>query len=176
MWSKVLKLPDAIAYEYYIAVTWLYGNARGGLIRESSTGTITSYGYQRNNNGDVLINPANGLPLIDATFKVHGDRTPAFTLRAANNIRYKNWNLSFLWDLKVGGDVFNATEMYLTYQGKSKIHTSDRTTPRVVQGVLNVGYQNTATPTRNTIAITPYYLQTYYTTMPEEEFIEHNVS
>lgn len=176
MWSKVLKLPDAIAYEYYIADTWLYGNARGGLIRESSTGTITSYGYQRNNNGDVLINPANGLPLIDATFKVHGDRTPAFTLGAANNIRYKNWNLSFLWDLKVGGDVFNATEMYLTYQGKSKIHTSDRTTPRVVQGVLNDGYQNTATPTRNTIAITPYYLQTYYTTMPEEEFIEHNVN
>ncbi len=176
MWSKVLKLPDAIAYEYYIADTWLYGNARGGLIREASTGTITSYGYQRNNNGDILINPSTGLPLIDAQFKVHGDRTPAFTLGTSNNIRYKNWNLSFLWDLKVGGDVFNATEMYLTYQGRSQRHTADRTTPRVVQGVLNDGYQNTANPTKNTIAITPYYLQTYYTTMPEEEFIEHNVN
>ena len=176
MWSKVLKLPEAVAYEYYIADTWLYGNARGGLIREGSTGTITSFGYTRNNNGDILINPATGLPVIDGTFKVHGDRTPAFTLGANNTIRYKNWNLSFLWDLKVGGDIFNATEMYLTYQGRSARHTTDRTTPRVVTGVLNDGYQNTATPTKNTIAITPYYLQNYYTTMPEEEFIEHNVN
>lgn len=176
MWSKVMKLPESIAYEYYIADTWLYGNARGGLIRESSTGTITSFGYARNNNGDILINPSTGLPVIDGTFKVRGDRTPKFTLGTTNNIRYKNWNLSFLWDLKVGGDVFNATEMYLTYQGRSAIHTADRTTPRVIQGVLNDGYQNTANPTKNTIAITPYYNQLYYTTMPKEEFIERNVN
>lgn len=176
MWSKVEKLPEAVAYEYYIADTWLYGNARGGLIREGSTGTITSFGYSRNNNGDILINPATGLPVIDATFKVHGDRTPDFTLGTNNIFRYKDWSLSFLWDLKVGGDVFNGTEMYLTYQGKSELHTADRTTARIVQGVLNDGYQNTATPTKNTIAITPYYLQTYYTTMPEEEFIERDVN
>ncbi|TAJ54431.1 MAG: SusC/RagA family TonB-linked outer membrane protein [Chitinophagaceae bacterium] len=176
MWSKVMKLPESIAYEYYIADTWLYGNARGGLIRESSTGTITSFGYARNDRGDILINPATGLPVIDGTFKVRGDRTPDFTLGTSNNIRYKNWNLSFLWDLKVGGDIFNATEMYLTYQGRSAKHTADRTTPRVVEGVLNDGYQNTANPTKNTIAVIPYYNQQYYTTMPEEEFIERDVN
>ncbi|NCI46073.1 SusC/RagA family TonB-linked outer membrane protein [Sediminibacterium soli] len=175
MWSRVIDLPQSIIYEYYIADTWLYGNARGGLVRNNSTGTMTSYGYMRNNNGDILINPANGLPVIDQTFKIHGDRTPKFTLGTNNSFRYRNWNLSFLWDLKVGGDVFNATEMFLTYQGKSQ-RTADRTTPRVVQGVLNDGYQNTATPTKNTIAINPYYLQTYYTTMPEEEFIQKNVN
>jgi TonB-linked SusC/RagA family outer membrane protein len=175
MWSRVIDLPQAIIYEYYIADTWLYGNARGGLVRENSTGTITSFGYSRSNNGDILINPATGLPVIDATFKIHGDRTPKFTLGTNNIIRYKNWNLSFLWDLKVGGDVFNATDMFLTLQGKSQ-RTADRTTPRVIQGVLNDGYQNTATPTKNTIAILPYYLQTYYTTLPEEEFIQHNVN
>lgn len=175
MWSKVKKLPEAIFYEYYIADTWLFGNARGGLVRENTTGTITSFGYSRNTNGDILINPANGLPVIDATFKIHGDRTPNFTLGTTNTIRYKNWNLSFLWDLKVGGDVYNATEMYLTLAGKSQ-RTADRTTPRVVKGVLNDGFQNSAKPTQNTIAITPYYLQTYYTTMPEEEFIEKDVN
>jgi hypothetical protein len=90
-------------------------------------------------------------------------------------MRYKNWNLSFLWDLKVGGDIFNGTEEFLTYSGKAG-RTADRMTPRVVTGVLNDGLQNTANPTKNTIAITPYYLSSYYTSMPEEEFIQKNVN
>lgn len=175
MWSRVLSLPESIAYEYYIADTWLYGNARGGLVRGASTGTITSFGYARNDAGQILINPTTGLPVIDGTFKVRGDRTPKFTLGTNNIIRYKNWNLSFLWDLKVGGDVFNATDMYLTINGKSP-RTADRETPRVIDGVLNDGLQNTANPTKNTIAIRPYNLQTYYTTMPEEEFIQRDVN
>jgi TonB-linked SusC/RagA family outer membrane protein len=175
MWSEVLKLPDAIAYEYYIADTWLYGNARGGLIRNGSTGTITGYGYARNTRGDILITPSTGLPVVDANFLVRGDRTPAFTLGTNNIIRYKNWNLSFLWDLKIGGDVYNGTEQYLTNIGKSA-RTNDRKTPRVIKGVLNDGLQNSANPTINTLTVTPFYQQTYYTSMPEEEFIQKNVN
>ena len=175
MWSKVLALPASIAGELYIADTWLYGNARGGLYRGNSTGTITGYGYARNTNGDILISPTTGLPVVDANFLIRGDRTPAFTLGTLNSIRYKNWNLSFLWDLKVGGDIFDGTEEYLTYIGKAA-RTADRMTPRVVKGVLQDGLQNTARPTVNTIAITPYYLNSYYSSMPEEEFIQHNVN
>lgn len=174
-WSKVLKLPTAIQQEMYIADTWLYGNARGGLKLNGSTTTITSFNYMRNNRGDILINPANGLPVVQGTFAVVGDRQPDFTSGISNNFRYKNWSLNFLWDLKAGGDIFNGTEMYLTIQGKSK-RTADRETPKVVKGVLNDGLQNTATPTINTIAITPYYLQTYYTSLPEEEYVQHDVN
>lgn len=175
MRNEVLTLPDNVP-EFYISDTWLYGNARGGLVRGGPSTSITGYGYQRNTAGDILIDPANGLPLIDQNFKVRGDRNPNYTLGINNNFRYKNWSLSMLWDLKVGGDVFNATNMYLTLRGKSTL-TDDRKTARVVTGVLNDGLQNTATPTRNTIAIIPYDLQSYYTTrMPEEEFIQKNVN
>ena len=71
--------------------------------------------------------------------------------------------------------MFNATDMYLTLQGKSK-RTSDRETPRVIEGVLQDGLQNTATPTVNTISVTPYFQQTYYTSMPEEEFVQKDVN
>lgn len=175
MRNEVLTLPDNVP-EFYISDTWLYGNARGGLVRGGPSTSITAYGYQRNTAGDILIDPANGLPLVDQSFKVRGDRNPNYTLGINNNFRYKNWSLSMLWDLKVGGDVFNATNMYLTLRGKST-RTDDRKTTRVVTGVLNDGLQNSATPTRNTIAITPYDLQTYYTArMPEEEFIQKNVN
>lgn len=175
MRNEVLTLPDNVP-EFYISDTWLYGNARGGLVRGGPSTSITAYGYQRNTAGDILIDPANGLPLVDQNFKVRGDRNPNYSLGINNNFRYKNWSLSMLWDLKVGGDVFNATNMYLTLRGKSTL-TDDRKTTRVVTGVLNDGLQNSATPTRNTIAITPYDLQTYYTArMPEEEFIQKNVN
>jgi hypothetical protein len=177
MRNKMLSLPPNIP-EYYNSDTWLYGNARGGLMVGGPTTTITGLYYLRNNNGDILIDPTTGIPVPAATsapFKVLGDRNPDFTTGFLNSFTYKNFRLSFLWDLKIGGDIFNGTDMYLTYQGKS-IRTSDRMTPRVVNGVLRDGLENTATPTRNTIAVIPFYSQSYYTTMPEEAFIEKDIN
>ncbi len=175
MSNEVESLPGNVS-EFYISDTWLYANARAGLVKGGPTTSITAQGYARNNKGDLLIDPLNGLPAIDANFLVRGDRNPNFTMGINNSFKYKNWSLSFLWDWKNGGDVFNATNMYLTRQGKTAI-TADRFTPRVVNGVLNDGLQNSANPTKNTIVITPAFLQLYYTDrMPEEEFIEKDVS
>ncbi|MEI9810548.1 MAG: SusC/RagA family TonB-linked outer membrane protein [Bacteroidota bacterium] len=174
-WSRVLDLPVAIQSEYYIADTWLYGNARGGVHLNGTTTTISGFHYLRNTAGQILISPTTGLPVVEQTFTQIGDRQPDFTIGWLNNFRYKNWSLNFLWDLKVGGDVFDATEMYLTYQGKSQ-RTADREVPRVIEGVLQDGKQNTATPTVNTMVVVPYYQQGYYTSMPEEEFVEHDVN
>ena len=145
MRNKVTSLPPNVP-EFYISDTWVYGNARGGLANGGPTTTITSHGYLRNNAGAILINPTTGLPLIDANFKVRGDRNPDFTLGWLNNITYKDLRISFLWDVKVGGDIFNATGMYLTTLGKSA-KSADRMTPRVVSGILQDGLENTATPT-----------------------------
>jgi len=177
MWSKILTLPLAIGVknDYYNSDTWMYGNARGGLVRGYSTGTITGWGYQRNNAGQILIDPATGIPLVDQNFYVRGDRTPDFTLGTLNSFRYKNWTLSFLWDLKVGGDIYNGTDQYLNGLGKSP-READRMTPIIVEGVLNDGFQNSSKPTKNTIVISPYYSNAYYNNMPEEEFIQHDVN
>jgi len=174
MRNQVTQLPANVP-EFYISDTWVYANARGGLTQGGPTTTITSYGYARNNAGQILIDPATGIPVLDNNFRVHGDRNPNFTLGWLNNITYKDLRVSFLWDLKVGGDIFNATEMYLTRIGRSQ-RTADRLTPRVITGILKDGLENTGTPTQNSIAIVPYYQQTYYTTMPEEEFIQKNVN
>jgi len=178
MWNKVVGLPLNVS-EYYIADTWLYANARGGLVLGGPTTSITSAGYVRNNAGAILINPTSGLPVTETIFKVRGDRNPDFTLGTINTFRYKNWNFSFLWDLKVGGDVFNANEMFLTTIGKSK-RTANRYTARVVTGVLQDGKQNSANPTWNTISVVPAFVanDAYYqaTNMPEEAFIEKDVN
>ena len=75
----------------------------------------------------------------------------------------------------MGGDVYNGTDQILTGIGKSE-RTANRGTPVIVEGVLNDGLQNTANPTKNTLTIVPQYLSSYYTTMPDEEFIQKDVN
>lgn len=174
MWNKVTELPANVP-EFYQSDTWLYANARGGLVLGGATTTITAYGYARNSAGAILISPTTGLPVLDNNFRVRGDRNPDFTLGFLNTMSLGRLKLSFLWDLKVGGDMFNATDRYLTTQGRS-LRTLDRNNARVIDGVLQDGLENTSSPTKNTISITPYYNQAYYTTMPEEEFIEKDIN
>ncbi len=176
MYNKVLELPFNVT-EVYLSDIWPYLNARGGMVAGGPTTSITAFGYQRTIKGDILIDPTTGLPLSDGQFLVRGNRNPDFTLGWVNNLRYKNWKLNFLWDLKVGGDVINLTDQYLTINGKSK-RTLDRETPRVIQGVLKDGKENSATPTVNSIVVIPYYNSAYYssTNMPDEAYIEHDVN
>ncbi len=172
MRNKVVGLPKNLS-EYYIADTWLY-TARGGLMLGGPTTSITGSTYAKNAAGRVLINPANGLPVVDATFRIIGDRNPDFSLGWNNSFRYKNWKLSMLWDLKVGGDIYNGTNEFMTINGISKL-TQDRYKPRVVSGILNDGYENSATPHENTIVVVPAFNDSYYSLMPDEAFIERNV-
>lgn len=177
MWNSVVAFPPNVS-EFYIADTWLYNNARASVLGVGSPTTgISAWGYLRNNAGQILINPSNGLPISDGVFKLRGDRNPAFRLGTTNSFRYKNWRLSFLWDLKIGGDIFNANNMFLTNIGRSPL-TLDRFVPRVIDGVLNDGFANTPTPTKNTISVIPGYNDAYYSAsqMPEEAFIEKNVN
>jgi hypothetical protein len=121
------------------------------------------------------VQATTGLPVRDNDFKTVGDRQPDFKLGWVNSIRYKQFDLSFNIDFRKGGDVFNATEYFLYLTGYS-VKTLDRETPRVIEGVLQDGFENTANPTKNTIAVTPMYNSSFYsstTAATEEDFVEN---
>jgi len=171
----ILSLPNDFP-ELYESDTWVVGNIRSSVTPGYSTQNLTGTRFDRNAAGDILINPTNGLPTsTDTNFYPIGDRAPKYTLGLVNKFRYKSWNLQFLWDLRYGGDVANLTE-YEAYRNGISIKTLDRETPRIITGVLSDGLQNTATPTRNTIAVTPYYNSLYYSTnVSPEMFVERNI-
>ncbi len=161
--------------EYYNSDTWLYSNVRSSVFPGSSTTNIAAYNYARNNAGQILVDPSTGLPINNLTFGVVGDRQPKFSIGLGNHFAYKNFDLNFLFDIRKGGDVFNGNELFLTRYGLSA-RTADRLTPITVPGVLKDGKENSATPTVNTIQVTPYYQNTYYTSNIDADFIEHNIS
>jgi hypothetical protein len=173
--GKVVALPRLLP-EFYLSDTWLYGNVRNGTAPGLSTMSLTGTYYLRNNSGDILIDPTTGLPIRSADFIDRGyDRQPFYTIGLTNTLKYKRFNLNFLLDIRRGGDIFNATEHYLTQRGLA-MSTLDRETPRVIKGVLRDGKENTATPTPNSIMVVPNVQTNYYTSMSEELFIEKNIN
>jgi ferric enterobactin receptor len=173
--GKILSLP-AGQDVFYLSDTWITDNARTQYSVGSSLLAISGVDYLRNDAGQILINPSNGMPVKGTDFIPLGDRTPDFTAGLNNSFSYKNFNLSFLLDIKKGGDIYNATEEYLYIRGLSK-YSLDRETPRIVKGVLRDGLENTANPTPNNLVITPYISTTYYSTyFTTADFIQKDVN
>ena len=176
--GKVLELPHALP-ESYVSDTWLIGNVRNGVAPGMSTMSLTGWYYLRDTvtgRHQILIDPTSGLPLKSSVFIDRGyDRQPKYTIGLTNTLRYKRASLNFLVDFRRGGDIFNATEWYLTTRGLAP-STLDRNTPRIIDGVLRDGKENTANPTINNIVVVPALQTGYYTGMSEELFIEKNIN
>jgi TonB-linked SusC/RagA family outer membrane protein len=173
--GRVLSLPHALP-ESYVSDTWLYGNVRNGTEPGLSTMSLTGLFYTRNKAGQLLIDPSNGLPIRSTTFIDAGyDRQPNYTVGLTNTFRRNKVSLDFLLDFRRGGDVFDATQHYLTTHGLAP-STLNRNDPLVVPGVLKDGKENSATPTANNIVIVPAVQTAYYTNMSEELFIQKNIN
>ncbi len=182
--NKILKMPADLP-QFYNSDTWGLGNIRNISRQGGNIYQLAGNRFDRNANGDLIISQTSGLPVrITGTavntggggFQVIGDRQPDFTMGFVNSFTYKDITLSFLIDVRKGGDVFNGTA-YLLYLNGSSVRTLDRETPRVIKGVLNDGLQNTANPTQNTIVINPLFRSDYYQAGSiEEDFIERDIN
>ena len=129
----------------------------------------------RNKKGDILVNPTSGLPVINTNFLPIGDRNPDFTVGLTNSFRYKDFRLSFLLDIRKGGDVFNGNEYFLFRNGLSK-NSLDREKPVVFTGVLRDGKEESDTPTKNNIQITPLTRADYFSSFAESDYVEKDIN
>ncbi|MFB9863024.1 SusC/RagA family TonB-linked outer membrane protein [Rufibacter immobilis] len=178
-YSELVKLPTDIP-EYYSSDTWLYNNIRNGARVGGPVNAFTGYEYERNKDGVILINPTGttaGYPVRQTTeWVVVGDRTPDFLIGLTNTFTYKNFSLNFLLDFRKGGDVFNATEHFLTVRGLS-MRTLDRFQSRVYQGILKDGLENTDNPTYNNIVINPAWDANFFSySSGEVDYVEKDVN
>lgn len=173
--SRADRLPLDLP-EYYVSDSWLYGNVRNSLFKGGPLTTFGAVDYLRNNNGDILINPNTGFPELNTNvFTEVGDRNPDFTLGIYNTFTYKDFSLSFLFDIRRGGDVYNANAAYLYSNGYAN-RLLDRTQPYVFKGVMRDGRENSDNPTPNTLAIVPQYQTGFFSALSDADFIEKDIN
>lgn len=115
----------------------------------------------RDDEGNLLINPATGLPFAEPVSTIIGNPNPDFTLGITNTFTFKNFTLRALIDWRQGGDLYSFTAASLLLRGQLQMST-DREGLRVVPGVL--GSPQTYQPIldennnkiRNTVPITAF--------------------
>lgn len=126
-----------------------------GFLGQSLFG-INADVWLTNDDGVLLLTDA-GYPQIDPLKRIVGDRNPDFTVGISNTLNYKNTSLSFLWDVRIGGDIYNATENALVRSGLST-HTLDRGTTKVFDGII----RSTGQPNTTPVVLDQNYYQNIY--------------
>ena len=107
-----------------------------------SYGAIFGGRYARNDAGDILIDD-DGYPLLADTAGVIGDPIPDWLAGISSQFQYKNIGLSFLFDIRQGGDIWCGTCGILDYFGVSE-ETLLRDQTTVFEGIVqSTGQPNT---------------------------------
>ncbi|WP_026770545.1 SusC/RagA family TonB-linked outer membrane protein [Asinibacterium sp. OR53] len=86
-------------------------------------------------NGRYQVDPSTGFYKLNTTNPVVGNREPSWIGGFNNTFRYKKFALSFLLDIRKGGDVFNGTAYAMVTNGLSKLTTQNGRQSVTVSGV-----------------------------------------
>ncbi|MEX6687640.1 SusC/RagA family TonB-linked outer membrane protein [Danxiaibacter flavus] len=74
-------------------------------------GVIRGAAYHRDSKTGAIVVNANGLPLFDKAQPI-GNITPDWMGGINNSFTYRNFNFSFLIDVRKGGDLYSVTDMF----------------------------------------------------------------
>jgi len=115
--NKVKSLVDGMDYFELEKATWC-GVSVGAEVGKNY-GSIIGRDFQRNENGDVLINPESGLPYVSETTHTLGNASWDWTGGFYSTLTYKNFRLSAGFDVKVGADLFSMSMRSAYATGKA---------------------------------------------------------
>ncbi len=151
-----------------------YGNLAPTLREGEPFGVFYGTAFKRNEAGQLLINDA-GYPQRNPATEENptgelriGNPQPDWLMGIRNTFGYKGFSLSFLWDIRQGGDVANVTGNWMNAQGVPK-NSEDRGHLVIFRGIRESDGQVNTTPA--------LLDQTYYTSTAgnrdiAERFIE----
>ena len=114
------------------------GTAKAASFNGGNYMAISGSKWTRDSKGNVVVDADTGMPISDnaTTYEV-GNRESTFIGGLSNSFRYKNLSFSFLFDFRVGGDIYNGTDNIMTNAGMS-LRSLDRES-LTLTGVVQTG-------------------------------------
>jgi TonB-linked SusC/RagA family outer membrane protein len=119
-------------------------------------GDLYGTGYEKNENGQFLLDD-NGRFIANNNLIKIGNYNPDFTLGWNNSFSYKDWNASFLFDWRQGGEIISRTRA-LGNVGGQLAETANRPTEGIIAEGVNA---NTGQPNTVAVSAESYYRQFY---------------
>ncbi|MEC5147907.1 SusC/RagA family TonB-linked outer membrane protein [Chitinophaga sp. 212800010-3] len=169
--GKVESLPDGINTYVYAQVTQ-YDRYYRAIQYDAKVGQRLGnmYGnaFVRDPQGNIVYK--NGIPQFTTTQNsLLGNYNPDFILAWSNELSYKNFNMSILWDWHQGGKFFSYTELGVLAGGMSVETLPGRETGVVGKGVMLDGSGKYVPNTIKVDAAT--YYNGYYNASNNEAFM-----
>lgn len=177
--SKIESLSDRVG-QYLTLSEARWAGLRVVAKPGEQYGTMMGYDFMRDPDGNVILNSASLLPVINPEMKVLGKGVFDWTGGFTNRISYGNFSLNAAFDMKFGADIFSMTNLFLhargsataTLEGRDEWIQSEKDriaagqTPAqwqadgkvrgfVPQGVVNTGTAANPVYTPNTRAMDP---------------------
>jgi len=161
----VKTLPGALPILYVTDVHLV--NAKAASFNNGPFMGISGSTWQKDENGNLLLDWNTGYPVTSVSTTTYiGNREPDLLGGLNNSFSYKNFNLSFLWDFRVGGDVYNGTDYLLTLYGLSE-RTENRNSDITFSGVAKNPTTGKFEPVTKTVkASEKYYRDIYLNNAP----------
>lgn len=97
-------------------------------------GVLYGTRWDRTSNGEFIIG-ANGLPRIATERGQIGNPYPLWYGGIRNSFSYKSFSFTFLWDIRVGGSVWNGTWARLNNIGRTEESSEGREKTYIIPGV-----------------------------------------
>ena len=146
--SKVeeLQMPDGSPIDEITLRNTFAGTVQSVHIKGQEYGLIKGTVAARDDEGNLLINPADGQLIANPTPEVVGNPNPDFIAGFTNTFSWKGISLSAVIDWRQGGDLFSNTVNTYLGRGVTK-DTEDRELGAVIPGVY--GDPNTREPIRD---------------------------
>lgn len=155
--GKVVSLPDQLTeisgsgYGQTYPVAPLHGSTTGLMGRD----------YERTEDGQIIVNE-NGYPVLRAEKGSYiADREPDWLLGLGSTFTWKNLTVSFLFDGRKGGDVFNYTRQGLNSSGMDKRLTQYRNHEVLIKGVVKQADGSYA-PNTTPVLLDANFINNYY--------------
>ncbi|MDW8209468.1 MAG: SusC/RagA family TonB-linked outer membrane protein [Cytophagales bacterium] len=135
--NVVVSLPEGLAFINLPGFGTIFTPR---LVPGQEFGVFYGTGWLRDEQGRRIIGD-NGFPIRQDNILI-GNPNPRYLLGIRNAISWKGVSLSFLFDIRKGGDVWNGTEAVLTNIGAT-VRTLQRGQQVVFEGVRRDGTPNT---------------------------------
>jgi len=117
--NEVESLADGVSFITLSEARWL------GLLVAAMPGekygAILGYDYQRDPQGNIILDPINLTPKATEDRKVLGKGVFDWTGGITNRFAYKNFTLNAAVDMKFGADIFSMTDLFSVVRGTSVI-------------------------------------------------------
>lgn len=115
--SKVISLPESLGGT--ASIYGLSGEASLNAIVGKPLGTFLAEVPERDPEGHIVVNANTGMPVAKSTQEAVGDMNNKYTLGINTTLRYKEFSLNFVFDIRKGGLMYSRTKSINYFTGNA---------------------------------------------------------